>query len=109
MIAPWESWRLIFEGKEYQPIHKNIKEWKDNYMKKGFTLIELLVVFTIIITVASTIIVAVNNRGNVELNPILMPRESQAQAQQKLAEEMAEQNRIMREMLKQTQQNGTLK
>lgn len=27
-IAPWENWKLIFEGKEYKPLHKNMKEWK---------------------------------------------------------------------------------
>lgn len=100
-VAPWGEWKLIFEGKEYQPIHKNMKEWKDAYMKKGFTLIELIVALTVVIAIASIVIVTVSENGRVNLDPILMPKEAQAQAQQRLAEEMAEQNRIMREILKQ--------
>ena len=30
-VAEWSQWRLIFEGKEYQPIYKNMKEWKEKY------------------------------------------------------------------------------
>ena len=30
-IAPWESWKLIYQGKEYKPIYKNMKEWREHF------------------------------------------------------------------------------
>jgi len=65
---------------------------------KAFTLIELLVCVVIL-----TILIAfavVNLRSDTKLNPILFPREANAQANQELVEQMAEQNRLMRELLK---------
>lgn len=31
VIAPWEKWRLIFEGKEYAGKFKNFAAWKSHY------------------------------------------------------------------------------
>ena len=27
----WSSWKLIYQGKEYKPIYKNMKEWRAAY------------------------------------------------------------------------------
>ena len=31
--APWEDWRMIIEGVEYEPIHKSFEDWIDYYQK----------------------------------------------------------------------------
>lgn len=68
-------------------------------MTKAFTLIELLVVVTIVVIVGSIIFAGFSADSDSKLNPILLPREATAQANQRLADEMAEQNRLMRELL----------
>lgn len=68
-------------------------------MTKAFTLIELLVVITIVVIVGSLVFAGLSADSDSKLNPILFPREANAQANQKLADEMAEQNRLMRELL----------
>lgn len=68
-------------------------------MEKAFTLIELLVVITIVAILGSLIFAGFNLNQDNQLNPILFPREANAQANQQLVKEMAEQNRLMREML----------
>lgn len=70
-------------------------------MTKAFTLIELLVIVTIVAIVGSLVFgrFFTDLDSESKLNPILFPREAAAQANQKLADEMAEQNRLMRELL----------
>jgi hypothetical protein len=34
-VAEWGNWRLIFNGQKHKPIFKNMKEWRDNYMKQN--------------------------------------------------------------------------
>jgi len=29
--AEWSKWRMIYEGKEYKPIYKNMKEWREHF------------------------------------------------------------------------------
>jgi hypothetical protein len=29
--AEWKDWKLIYQGKEYKPIYKNMKEWREHF------------------------------------------------------------------------------
>jgi hypothetical protein len=33
VISEWSKWKMIFEGREYQPIHKTYEDWKKYYTK----------------------------------------------------------------------------
>jgi prepilin-type N-terminal cleavage/methylation domain-containing protein len=71
-----------------------------NKFTKAFTLIELLVCFSIlaiIVVLSLSVLSGVETSG--KLNPMIFPREANAQANQELVEQMAEQNRLMRELL----------
>jgi len=71
-----------------------------NKFTKAFTLIELLVCFSILAIIAVislSVFHGIETSG--KLNPMIFPREANAQANQELVEQMAEQNRLMRELL----------
>lgn len=75
-------------------------------MKKAFTLIELLITISIV-CIFFAVIFGIFKTSQVDssqpLNPFYFPHEANAQANQKLAEEIAEQNRLMRELLSKKQ------
>jgi len=66
---------------------------------KAFTLIEIFVCIAIV--VICLILAAFNAHESQKLSPFLFPAEARAEAQQDLVKEMAEQNRLMRELLQQ--------
>lgn len=68
--------------------------------KRGYTLIELIVSISFVLVIVITLISVVNVSSNSNINPMFYPEQARAQAQQKLANEMAEQNRLMREQIK---------
>ena len=68
-------------------------------LTKAFTLVELLVCVVILIILVVFAFAAVNLQPDAKLNPMIFPREANAQANQDLVEQMAEQNRLMRELL----------
>lgn len=66
------------------------------------TTIELVVGATIaVITVSLLAFAATSKSDHGKLSPLLFPQEARAEAQQDLVKEMAEQNRLMRELLQQ--------
>ena len=66
------------------------------------TTIELIVGATITAITASLLAFAATSKNDHgKLNPLIFPQEARAQAQQDLVKEMAEQNRLMRELLQQ--------
>lgn len=70
-------------------------------MKKGFTIVELIVVLTILAIIASIIgsVFTQNPNPEFQISPIFNPDAANAQANQRLVEEMAEQNGLMRELI----------
>lgn len=67
--------------------------------KNAFTLVELLVVIVIVFVTGLIAFSYTSHSDQANPSPFLFPREAQAQATQRLADEMVEQNRLMREML----------
>lgn len=85
-------------------------------MKKGYTFIELLVTIAIVAIVLTLVITLVigglSYKTNNPPDPWLFPRQAQAYAQQEaanaqreLAKQIAEQNRLMQEALKEKETN----
>jgi len=69
-------------------------------LKDAFTLIELLVVVTIVAIIGSLIIsFSIGASDSGEINPYFNPQAANAQANQRMVNEIAEQNRLMRELL----------
>ena len=70
-------------------------------MKKGFTLIELLVVVSILLILASLVVGVIKAGSNLttEINAMVFPEAAQAQASQKLAEEVRIQNDLLRRQI----------
>lgn len=78
---------------------------------KAFTLVEILVCIAIgcavlllaLVAAANILVVAdaANEHKTQKLSPFLFPAEAKAEAQQDLVKEIAEQNRLMRELLQQ--------
>lgn len=70
-------------------------------MKKAFTLIELLAAIIIVVIIGSLIFTGIKHSENStdQFDPFFFPIEANAQANQQLAKEMAEQNRLLRELV----------
>lgn len=68
---------------------------------KAATLIEILIAVSIVTLLFAAIFgVGMQMNSDQPINAFLFPKQAQAQAQQQLAKEIAEQNRLMREQSK---------
>jgi prepilin-type N-terminal cleavage/methylation domain-containing protein len=84
-----------------QSQHSKTKSGIKIMKNKAFTVLELLVVI-VIIAVFGGIALSWSNSGAYdtgEINPYWNPAAANAQANQRMVEEMAEQNRLQRELI----------